>query len=86
MSAFEPASLPFSHHVAMASTWLRSSSVPRASAVRARARWPVDRIGAARAVGPFCGDHRERDVCARMIRVFGDGGGEGDGCAVLHGE
>ena len=35
MSASVPAAFPFSHHVAMASTWLRSSSLPCASAARA---------------------------------------------------
>ena len=45
-----------------------------------------DRVGAARAVGPFGGDHRERDVRTRVVRIFGDRGGEGDRCAVLDGE
>ncbi len=45
-----------------------------------------DGVGTARPVGAFGGDHRERDVRARMVRVFGDRGGEGDRRAVLDGE
>ena len=45
-----------------------------------------DGVRAACAVGSFGGDHREPDVCARMARILGDGGGEGDRRAVLDGE
>ena len=46
----------------------------------------ADRIGAARAVGPFGGDHRQCDVCPRVVWIFGDRCGEGDRRAVLHRE
>ena len=45
-----------------------------------------DRVGAARAVRPFGGDHRERDMGTRVLRIFRDRGSEGDRRAVLDGE
>ena len=45
-----------------------------------------DCVRAARAVGPFRGNHRERDVRTRVVRIFGDRGSEGDRRAVLDGE
>ena len=45
-----------------------------------------DGVRAAGAVGPFRGDHRERDVRTRVVRIFGDRGSEGDRRAVLDGE
>ena len=46
----------------------------------------ADRVRAARAVGPFGGDHRQRDVRPRVVRIFGDRGSEGDRRAVLDGQ
>ena len=46
----------------------------------------VDRVGAACAVGPLHGDHRQRDMRTRMTGILGHRGGESDRCAVLHGE
>ena len=45
-----------------------------------------DRVRAARTVGPFRGNHRERDVRTRVLRIFRDRGSEGDRRAVLDGE
>ena len=45
-----------------------------------------DSVGAAGPVGPFGGDHRQRDVRACMVWIFGDRGGKGGRGAVLHRE
>ena len=46
----------------------------------------ADCVRAARAVGPFRGNHRECDVRPRVVRIFRDRGSEGDRRAVLDGE
>jgi len=68
----------------MASTWLRSSSL-HVQAPRAPSKMAGDASGPPARSGRFGGDHRERDVRARMVRVFGDAA-EGDRRAVLDGE
>ena len=86
MSAGVPTAFPFSHHVAMASTWLRSSSLPCGERRTRSREMAADRVRAARAVGPFGGDHRQRDVRPCVVRIFGDRGSERDRRAVLDGQ
>ena len=70
-----------SHHVAMASTWLRSSALPCFKAARARARWPL--TASRPPPGPAV---RWRSSPARHApargRVLGHRGGERDRGAV----